>query len=327
MVLKPEKWSPTYLNQTRVICKRAWEMKMQGKPVEVVIPEFEAGKELHEYATEYLRTGNKDYLKHFNPVVAKDLELIRGYSGKLQVELEVEDELIKGQIDCAIETPMGWVVIDFKSRYEQGIKREDKVQLLCYLYLLQKKYPLQGNSHRIGILAFHNNYNPLAMEFAEYDVNYLTDYVKRQIKLAEQRLEYLQINTSWCKFCEYIMSCDVKEKRVETVEDIAQQYIQLKELLKRYEETLKRYVDSAGKNIVIGNLEVGMHTRQKTIVDASLLKKICSDANIPVEQVFRPDIYAIKKLAKNIPDLANAVSYEYEYVFGVRKKEEEGGEE
>lgn len=324
--LKPKKWSPTLINYTRNICIRAWKLKLQESPIESPVDVKEA-VELHEYACEFIRTGHDNYLRFFNDAVQKELIKIKHLQGSKFLEHYLSDYLIQGVVDCAIMTDQGWIVIDFKTRYNSEIKHEDKVQLLCYLYLLQKTYPASGNFHKIAILAFHNNYQPLQYEIANYDIDYLTDYVKRQITLAENRLKHLKINFGWCKNCEYIFSCDVEERLADSIDDIAQKYIKLSETLKRYEDILKNYTNRTGANIKVGDYEIGMHERTKTVIDIETLKHICKKHNFDHEKLLKPDVRLIQKAAKNFPELLNAVFKEFDkYVFYAKKSKEESSQ-
>lgn len=294
-------------------------MTLLGSPIENEVPEFEAGKIAHEKIENYLNTKNKKYIADFPQAVQRDLDLILSYGGTLKTEVKLENEDFEGIADIVIELEDKWIVIDIKSRFEATIEEEDFWQLYFYLYLLQlqKAKP----EALIGILSCWNAYNPLVMQTAQFDtVEELKEYVSSIIKRAERAIQHGKINTSCCRYCHYMMSCDYSSKEVTSIEDIARQYVHLKSLLNTYEKQLREHVELTGKNIIVDGLEIGMHVKNKTVVDEEQLKKIVATNNIDPALVYKPHITAIKKLAKQYDEIANCLTVEQTYEFSIKKE-------
>ncbi|MEM4134337.1 MAG: PD-(D/E)XK nuclease family protein [Candidatus Micrarchaeia archaeon] len=311
------KWSPTMINATKK-CKRHFEKKfIEEAPAEVIIQEFEQGKQYHEIAERFLITGNDVNLQGLNSEVQKALKEIKNM-GKLYIEKEFENEIIRGIADIVIDNENEWIVIDIKSRYDSDISQDDYVQLYTYLYFLQQEQ--EKENARIGILALHNQFHPLHIEQAQYKtLQDLKEYVEHQIELAEKRIQHMRINTSYCKYCEYILSCDAITEKPVSIEEIARKYLQLEQLLKQYEYTLREHVNITGQNIVVDDVEIGMHIRNVTKIDEELLLKIAKEQQIPLHTIYKPDITNIKKLAKKHQELANAINIEQDYYFTSKK--------
>lgn len=318
------KWSATMILDTKGCIRKFQKKWIEEAPYEVNIPEFSEGERLHSLVEQYLITGNAQYISGLHDALKRDLDIIRQYSGKLETEKWVEDERLEGRIDVVVEQENRWIVIDIKSRFDNDLDENLKIQLYIYLYLLQKIK--EKTEAMIGVLALHNQFNPLNLINAQFiSLQELEEYVNHQIELAERRIRHGKINVAYCKYCEYIKSCDYFRGEPETVEQIAQRYLQLQSLLKQYEIALKQYIDLTGQNIVVDDVEVGYHVKNITDIDVPSLIKIAEDIGLDMSKIFKPDVISIKKLAKKHNELFNAISVRQDYCFGTKKikKEEE----
>lgn len=314
----PSKWTPSLIKRTKG-CKRAFEFMLANKPEEVIVDEFEAGSEAHEKIERYFKVGNENLLNSFNERVQLELKGLKQLHKNIETEKYLECDLLHGVADFVAEGEHYVAVIDFKSRYDAGITQEDYIQLYSYIYMLPDK-PIK----QIGVLSIFNAFQPLVIENVTMTKAELRDWIEHQIKLAERRIPHMKVNVAYCRYCPYIKSCDLAETE-ESIEQIAQKYIKLKELLKRYEAILEEYVNRFGQNIMVDGFDVGFHVRNVTEIDKDYLEKIINDYNLDRSLFYKPDTINIKKLAKKFPAIANAITLKPEYVFTVKKAQ--GGEE
>lgn len=306
------KWTPTLIRKTKG-CKRAFEFMIAGKPDEVIIDEYEAGVEAHERIERYLKFGDESILSFFNEKVQREIKSLKQLFKNIETEKYLECDLICGVADFVAVGEHYVVVIDFKSRYEAEITQDDYIQLYSYLYMLPDK-PIK----QIGILSIFNAFQPLVIENVNMTKEELREWIKHQIKLAERRIPHMKVNVAYCRYCPYIKSCDLAETE-ESIEEIAQKYIKLKELIKRYEAILEEYVNRTGQNINVDGLEIGYHVRNVTEIDKEYLDKVIVDYSLDRNMFYKPDTIQIKKLAKKFPAIANAITIKPEYVFTVKK--------
>lgn len=319
-MIKPQKWTPTALKYANG-CIRRYEKFISQSPIEVDVVEFKEGTEAHKKIESYLLTKDAKYIASFSDAVKRDLDLILSYGGTLKTELQLSSDNIEGIADIVIELENKWIVIDIKSRFDADIEKEDLWQLYLYLYLLQLQK--QKPEALIGILACWNSYNPLVLQHAEFvKIEELEKYVNSIIKHAERVIEHGRINTAYCRYCNYILSCEYSNKEVNSIEDIARQYIHLKSLILSYEQQLRTHVELTGKNIIVDGMEIGMHVRNKTTINEEILKQVVTSNNIELSLIYKPNITAIKKLSKKYEDLANCINIEQDYEFSVKKLKE-----
>lgn len=310
-----KKWSPSLIKLTKG-CKREFELTVNQSPEEVYVTELEEGIKNHENIESFLKYNNINAISNLPQKAQQQLHVIKKEFTPFETEKILQNDKIFGIADFISEQKECVTIIDFKSRYNSNIEEDDKIQLYTYASLVNTDKPI-----KIGIFAIYNAFSPLKIETLNMSQKDLQLYVEHQIELAEKRIPKMKINTSRCKFCKFIISCDYTTQNnnpENTIENIARKYIRIKELLKRYEYILRNYVELTGKNIIVDNIELGMHIRNKTIVDDVELFKYCINNNIDIFKLFRPLVSEIKKMSKTHPELANFVFIEQEYVFDAK---------
>lgn len=315
------KWGATKILDTKGCIRRFQKKWIEDAPYEVEIQEFIEGERLHNAVEQYLITGNEHYIADMHDALKKGLQLLKSYKGKMEIEKWLEDERLEGRADIVIEQENKWIVIDIKSRFDNYIDEDLKVQLYIYLYLLQKMK--EKPEALIGIIALHNQFNPLNLAFAQFvSIQELEEFINHQIELAERRIKHGKVNTAYCRYCQYIRSCEYFKGEPETIEEMAQKYLQLQSLIKQYEIALRQHVELTGKNIVVDDVEIGMHIKNVTTINAVELIEVAKQNNLNIAELFKPDITTIKKLAKKVPELANAIEVKQDYYFTAKKIKE-----
>lgn len=314
-------WSPTLIRFAHGCIRRFWKT-LEMSPIETPVAEFIAGKEAHDAVEQYLATGNESYIEEFPEILKMALDTIRA-TGPLIIEKEIQFGKFRGIPDVVIDKDNEWIVIDIKTRFESKIEKDDYNQLYFYLFLLQSQK--EKEKARIGILSLWNQFTPLVIDNAQF-VSFadLTQYVNKLVENAKRSVIYGRYNTYYCRYCNYVMSCDYKnENEPKDIQEVARQYMFYKSLINKLEDQLKEFVNASGENIKVDGLEIGMHIRNKTVVDTSLLTELVRKHNIDINTVYKPHVTGIKKLAKKIDDFSACVSIEQEYYFGVKAGDKE----
>lgn len=325
--MKPEKWTPTLIKAAKG-CIRRFQLLVDKEPPEVEVEAFKDGIIAHEKIEGFLKSKNPEFLKGFPEAVVRDAKVISSYDGNIYIEKELEGELVKGTADIVVEKDKSWIVIDIKSRYISDIEEDDLLQLYTYLYLLQLQK--EKENAMIGIFALWNAYNPLKLSIVENpSLEFLEKYITHAIESAERSLKKGRINFSSCHYCEYILSCEYSKTKdlPKKITEIAKLYIHTKGLLAACEAALRSYISDKGQNITIDNLEIGFHPKNVALVDMEQLKKCIFEKNLDLDTIFKPNITALKSLARKDDDIANCITIEPQYYFGVRTIKDKGGED
>ena len=313
------KWSPSSIKQAMGCYRRFIKKHIEHAPPEVLSPELQEGIKVHQKISQYITSKDESFIQEFPQAVQKSIKNLFSL-GEIHSELLLENESLKGYIDIMIENQNQWIIIDAKNRYEFQINNNDFLQLHFYLYLLSTKK--QKSSSLIGILALKNSYTPLKLippQITSFIA--LEDFIYKLIEKAKENLKKRQLYVGDCPTCEYILSCNIKEKLLKspTPENIAKLYIHLNSASMLIKNYLSKEITD--QNIITDGYEVGWHIKQKTIVDETTLRLLLDKYEMPYIAAYRPDLFKIKKLAKSIEEFSSAINIEQELYFDYKKTE------
>jgi hypothetical protein len=169
---------------------------------------------------------------------------------------------------------------------------------------------------KVGILAAFNKYQPISLVEVSTDLD-----IKAEIEKAKKRIKRMQVKTSYCDMCEYLKGCEMAQKYVtETnINEIAEKYLYIEALAKRYEAMLKRHLELTGDSIVVGDKKIGFFERVSLTIDPVEFIAMCQREGVDYISALKIDTTKAKKIAKQNEKISQVVGQKVSFTFGTRK--------
>jgi CRISPR/Cas system-associated exonuclease Cas4 (RecB family) len=302
-----EHWSHSKIEATKG-CKLAFEKRyIEQAPADTEIPEFESAKEIHEKIQQDFMDGKANYEALNEYLKGAEIETEKEY------RLTIDDYEFIGFADLVIERPDLRVIIDIKCRYSSDINEKDALQLNAYATManLESRKPTL-----VGILATFNNYQPISLVEVSTDLD-----IRAEIEKAKKRIKRMQVKTSSCDMCEYRGACEMGQKCVNelNIDEIAEKYLYIEALSKKYEAMLKKHLELTGDHIVIGDKKIGFFERVNLIIDPVEFITLCQQEGIDYIEALKIDTIKAKKLAKQNEKISQVVGQKISFSFGTKK--------
>ena len=167
------------------------------------------------------------------------------------------DGFLRGIIDLLVEEPNGDLTIwDWKT----GHSKPTKFQVFLYAWAVQKA--LKRRVSQVGYILLSSS-EILNFEVSEEELQITERKLKKLINALEADNDFKATPGTHCAYCSYVSMCPlasvIEAKDIPTVRneqeasEIAKKIVVLEEKIKKYEDTLKGYVE----NIEAGKVQVG----------------------------------------------------------------------
>jgi len=293
-------------------CDRALWMKLHEQKPEIwTAEETEQGKALHREVEKMFRLNQFGY----SDVLENDIRFPEGYEeAETEVKLFTKInglDLLWGVIDVILARKDGQAtIIEIKSSYSSELNMRIRKQLRYYAFL----YLCGTDKSKVEIAAYFPYWSeirrPNKYIYTRDDIKRLKmgieEDIRRAKEIALQKSQLVYTSPSpYCLYCSYSLSCPVVDRT--SPEELALEYLKLKAKLKNLETKLRAITAKEGL-IKVENQSLGFHPSFRHVVDEQNLVQYLREKAIGVELALSPDIKKIKKLAKEIEDIAQFIS-------------------
>jgi len=299
-----------------VPCERALQLKFNREKQEVLPQDAtETGINIHKAIQGCIDNLNFEPLEEFLEIKGDPVSIWQKYKdyehkSEEYIKYDIDGYTIIGKLDRVINMDNKVILIDHKTSYDATITEHHKKQMMYYsLPYLQKDKEVFTFIYfvRWSLLMPCGNYS----SFESYDN--ITKQIRIDISRTKQIMSMPNPSAepcSYCKWCDYIVSCPGKPSKLPTndleAEHIAGEYIKCQEKYKQIEKLVKAWCGKNG-NIKYKDKIVGYFDSKKYEVDSEIID-FAEKQGLVLNDIANLSTQKIKRLGKTNEEFLNFIN-------------------
>jgi hypothetical protein len=103
------------------------------------------------------------------------------------------------------------------------------------------------------------------------------------------------------------------------IDEIAEKYLYVEALSKKYEAMLKKHLELTGDYVVVGDKKIGFFERVNLIIDPIEFITLCQQEGVDYIEAIKIDTVKAKKLAKQNEKISQVVGQKVSFSFGAKR--------